>query len=207
MLACSALALLPDVDVLLNVCGVKDHGLAGHRGFSHTPLFALLVGALVVLWGRCRGRTGLFRRGGMAALLVGSHGLLDAMAQDGRGIMFAWPFTDTPVHLPWRPIPDTPIGWALFSEIGMRHIGLELVYFLPFTLYALWPRRAPFETAGRRLSTALFGARSLRDGDLRLDRSGQIGDQEARALFSFAGRAPGDPADGGGNARRFDTRM
>jgi inner membrane protein len=138
MLACSALAMLPDADVLLLACGVQDHGLAGHRGLTHTPAFALLIGVLVFLCGRWRRWSEPLRRGVMAALLVGSHGLLDGMAQQGRGIMFAWPFTERRFHLPWRPIPDAPLGWAFFSEIGMRHLFLELMYFLPFTVYALW---------------------------------------------------------------------
>jgi inner membrane protein len=155
MLSCAALAMLPDADVLPLSLGVRDHGLWGHRGWTHTPAFALLVGALVFLVGRWRRWAAPLRRGVVAALLVASHPLLDAMAQDGRGLMFAWPFSDARFHLPWRPIPDAPVGWAMLSEIGLRHLALELAYFLPVTLYALWPYRAPFVAAGRRLSVAV----------------------------------------------------
>src|SRR5262249_30841234 len=104
--------------------------------------------------GRWRRWSEPVHRGLIAALLVGSHPLLDAMAQDGRGIMFAWPVSAARFHLPWRPIPDAPVGLALFSELGMRHLAVELVLFLPFTFYALWPYRAPFIAAARRLGAA-----------------------------------------------------
>src|SRR5262249_26393449 len=79
------------------------------------------------------------RTGVAAMLLVGSHGLLDAMAQDGRGILFAWPFSTQRFHLPWRWIPDAPTGLRLFTRIGVRHLAIELVYFFPLVVYALRP--------------------------------------------------------------------
>jgi hypothetical protein len=38
-------------------------------------------------------------------------------------------------------LPDAPTGLKFFSRVGMEHLTLELIYFLPFTLYALWPWR------------------------------------------------------------------
>lgn len=32
-------------------------------------------------------------------------------------------------------------GLAYFTGVGLRHFFIELLYFLPFTLYALRPRR------------------------------------------------------------------
>jgi inner membrane protein len=64
------------------------------------------------------------------------------LAQEGRGIMFAWPLTEQRYHFPWRPIPDAPTGLAFFSRKGMLGLALELAYFSPFTLYALLSRAA-----------------------------------------------------------------
>jgi inner membrane protein len=134
-----AAAMLPDLDTVPVFLGVPDYGLHGHRGFLHTPLFALLVGLTVFLIARARKLSRPGRMAVAAALLVASHGLLDAMAQDGRGILFAWPFSDQRFHLPWRWIPDAPTGLRLFTRIGMRHLAVELVYFFPLVVYALRP--------------------------------------------------------------------
>jgi inner membrane protein len=159
MLACCALAMLPDADVIPLCFGLRDHGAVGHRGWMHTPFFAIAVGVLILLVGRWRRWSEPLRRGAIAALLVGSHCLLDAMAQQGRGIMIAWPLSQARFHLAWRPIPDAPVGWvAFFSHAGIRHLALELVYFLPFTFYALWPSRGPFVAAARRIGTAVTAA-------------------------------------------------
>jgi inner membrane protein len=135
----ATLAMLPDLDVLPVELGVPDAGIWGHRGVSHTPLFALLAGVLAALlasrWKRPAWRLGL-----AVALAVASHCVLDALAQDGRGMMFLWPLSTTRFHFLWRPIPDAPRGLAYFRGIGLRHFVVELIYFFPFTLYALRPR-------------------------------------------------------------------
>jgi len=143
-LAAVVLAMLPDADTALTLLSIPDHGLAGHRGFFHTPCFALLVGAAVALVLRVRGSARPIRGAVIATLLVASHGLLDAMAQDGRGIFFLWPFSDQRFHLPWRPIPDAPTGLRFFSRVGMQHLAIELAYFGPvvLTMWAPAMRRA-----------------------------------------------------------------
>ena len=136
-----ALAWLPDVDVLWLALGAPDRGLLGHRGLTHTPLFALTAGALigVWLWTRRRARPAIM--GLLAALLIGTHGILDGIAQDGRGILFFWPLSAERFHLPWRPIPDAPLGLELFGRVGLSHLALEFLYFIPFTLFTLRWRR------------------------------------------------------------------
>jgi inner membrane protein len=135
------LAVLPDFDVLWVSLGVADVGTWGHRGFTHTPLFALVVA--LAIGALARGGAGARLRLAVAvALIVGSHGLLDALARDGRGIMFLWPLSATRFHLPVQPIPDAPTGLALFSRRGLTHMGIEVCYFAPMLAFALWPRRA-----------------------------------------------------------------
>jgi inner membrane protein len=140
MAACVALAWLPDADALPLALGAPDRGIFGHRGFTHTPLFAAAVGLAVAAYWLARRRPGSVRLGVLATLLVSSHGLLDAIAQEGRGIMFLWPLSTERFHLPWRPIPDAPLGLAFFSRIGLAHLAIELLLFLPFTLYAIGPK-------------------------------------------------------------------
>jgi inner membrane protein len=133
------LAMLPDFDLIPLAFGLPDRGLFGHRGLLHTPLFALAVGAAVFagsrLWRRQPLRDAL-RTALIACLLVASHGVLDALAQQGRGVLFLWPLSSARFHFLWRPIPDAPTGLAFFSGLGMRHLAIELCYFFPLLVYA-----------------------------------------------------------------------
>lgn len=55
------LAMLPDADVLAFKFGVAYGNIFGHRGFTHSLLFALVVPILCVLAGRCWFRASLTR--------------------------------------------------------------------------------------------------------------------------------------------------
>jgi membrane-bound metal-dependent hydrolase YbcI (DUF457 family) len=153
VLVFGTLAMLPDFDVIALSLGVPDVGLWGHRGISHSPLAALAVGLVVTIlaWGRDRHP---LRLGLAVALVVGSHCVLDALAQDGRGMLFLWPFSLQRFHFQWRPIPDAPRGLAYFTGVGLRHFVIELLYFLPFTGYALRPRRRAGAAARARTAAA-----------------------------------------------------
>jgi inner membrane protein len=159
MAACVALAWLPDVDALWLFLGAPDRGILGHRGFTHTPLFALAVGLAVGAWWRARGRRAWLGTGLAAFLLVVSHGLLDGIAQEGRGILYLWPFSMERFHLPWRPIPDAPMGLAFFTRVGLTHFAIELGLFMPFTVFALGRRAlwtAPVARVGARAPRSLL---------------------------------------------------
>jgi inner membrane protein len=149
----SALSLAPDLDVVGFAFGVRYGDAWGHRGATHSLTAALALGAVAGLiaargqaTGHARGgwRTGLF-----VALVLASHGLLDALTDGGRGIALLWPFSLGRFFAPWRPIPVAPIGLGFLSARGLRVALVELVLFAPVFLYALWPRRsaAPPEAA------------------------------------------------------------
>ena len=54
MIAFTALAILPDADVLLVALGATDHGPAGHRGASHSLTMAVVAGLICGLAARWR---------------------------------------------------------------------------------------------------------------------------------------------------------
>lgn len=132
------MGLLPDADAVLVAAGSDYHGDFGHRGFSHSLLFAASVGLVTYLVSRKWGTKPKFTAF-LAFLAVASHGLMDAMTYRTRGIPFFWPLTDERFTLPWRPIPPAPFGGHFLSQRGLDVMGIEMIYFLPLTLVALGP--------------------------------------------------------------------
>lgn len=140
LLALSALALLPDLDVIAFSLGIEYGAEWGHRGAAHSLLLGLLVGApLGLVLGR---RVGAQALGAvLGALVLMSHGLLDALTTGGKGVALLWPFSQARLFAPLRPIPVAPIGLGLLSRRGLHVVLVETLYFLPLLFYALWPRR------------------------------------------------------------------
>jgi inner membrane protein len=135
-----SLALLPDLDVVAFALRVPYAAPFGHRGASHSLCAALLVGFAAALLAR-----GLGARakpvGVVTALVVASHGLLDALTDGGLGAALLWPFSDERFFAPWRPLPVAPIGARFWSARGLTVVATELAWFLPLLVWTCWPRR------------------------------------------------------------------
>jgi len=137
----SGLSLLPDADVVgMRFFGVRYGDPWGHRGATHSVVFALVIGVVAALVARAAKlpvvRTWLF-----ATLVVVSHGLLDTLTDGGLGVALLWPFSAHRYFAPWTPIPVAPIGARLATREGLRVMGIELVMFAPLLVWGLWPRR------------------------------------------------------------------
>ncbi len=137
--AWSALAVLPDLDLIGFAFGVRYGDTWGHRGAAHSFLISFAVGLMVGLIGRgverSRGRLALF-----ATAVVASHAVLDTMTDGGMGCALFWPFSVTRYFAPWRPIQVAPIGAAFFTVAGALVALTELALFAPLVAFALWPR-------------------------------------------------------------------
>lgn len=135
----AACAVLPDVDVFGGAIGIPFWSPFGHRGLTHSLMFAAALAAVVALgcrWPRAgvsRGRLWLY-----LFLATTSHGVLDAMTNGGPGIAFFAPLTDTRYFFPFRPILVSPIGIpAFFSEWGLRVLQNEALWIgLPSLIFA-----------------------------------------------------------------------
>jgi inner membrane protein len=131
-------AVVPDIDGIAFKLGIAYGGMTGHRGFTHTLLFALLIGvagyALAPRWG-------MRRWVGYAwiALCTLSHPLLDMLTNGGVGIPLLWPLDSTHYLFPWRPIMASPISLRrLLSSRGVQVLrGEVLVVWLPLMTVAL----------------------------------------------------------------------
>lgn len=139
MILCGALSMLPDADVVGFRFGIRYQDAFGHRGASHSVLFALVVGPLLA-WPLRRFGFAFRRTAIMLSLVLLSHPLLDTLTDGGLGCALLWPLDDTRYFAPWRPLPVAPIGAAFFTH-GLPVALTELVVFSPFFLYALWPRK------------------------------------------------------------------
>ncbi|MDN5941960.1 MAG: metal-dependent hydrolase, partial [Nitrospira sp.] len=106
---------LPDLDVIGLYFGIEYGDLWGHRGMTHSIIFAaLLAGLLVGVWYRSKSAaamTGLFL---YFFLCTASHGVLDAMTNGGLGVAFFSPFDTTRYFFPVRPVLVSPIGVSEF---------------------------------------------------------------------------------------------
>ena len=117
LLVAGALAVLPDVDVAAFRLKIDyDHPL-GHRGFTHSLLFALLAGflALAIFFReRTPGTRAWWLTGSLLSFCAASHGLLDAFTDAGLGVGFFIPFDDGRYFFPWRPLATSPLGVSAF---------------------------------------------------------------------------------------------
>lgn len=127
-LAVVAFSILPDIDSIGFHLGVPYGALWGHRGLTHSLLFALLVGIWGALW--LDGRFHLqWKLALVLFLVIASHGVLDAMTNGGLGVAFFSPLDTHRYFLPWRPISVSPIGAGrFFSTRGLRIMVNEIVW-------------------------------------------------------------------------------
>ncbi len=128
-------SIAPDIDSIGFFLGIPYGDLYGHRGLSHSLLFAFISSLLLVKllfpstspW-ESRFKVNLYLILFFTTIMA-SHGLLDAMTTGGLGVAFFAPFDNTRYFLPWRPIIVSPIGIkSFFSDWGLRVITSEAIW-------------------------------------------------------------------------------
>ncbi|MCP5395345.1 MAG: metal-dependent hydrolase [Sphingomonadaceae bacterium] len=122
-IAGAALAMLPDGDVLGFRFGIDYAADWGHRGATHSLVFAgLVTAALALVWREARST--------LAALFLylsaASHGLFDMLTDGGLGVALYWPFETTRHFAVFTPIRVSPIGANFFSARGWETMLSEL---------------------------------------------------------------------------------
>ena len=127
---CSA---APDLDVGLHAYGVAYEDLWGHRGLTHSVLFAFVLSVVLVSLA-FRRHAPVLTRSWWALVafffaIIASHGLLDAFTDGGLGIAFFAPFSENRYFMPWRPLLVSHFGvGSLFTAYGMRVLLAEVVW-------------------------------------------------------------------------------
>ena len=153
----AACSIVPDIDVAGFRFGIHYGDLLGHRGLSHSLIFAaglaLVATLLFSRWtpGAHRGLVWLY-----LFVATVSHPLLDACTNGGLGVGFFSPFDTTRYFFSWTPIQVSPIGARFFSERGVAVLTSELLWvWLPFLAFGLcsWVARR-FLSRGNRSASA-----------------------------------------------------
>lgn len=126
-MACS---IVPDLDVIGFSFGIRYGDLWGHRGLTHSILFACLLSALLVRFWYWRASTSA-----KATMLVyfffctASHGVLDAMTDGGLGVAFFSPFDTSRYFFTYRPVAVSPIGIGdFFTGEAFRILASEATW-------------------------------------------------------------------------------
>ena len=154
-------SVIPDIDVVGFRFGVHYGDFLGHRGFTHSLTFAVLLAASAVIVAFPNGVPGLSRLTLLAYLFLASasHGFLDAMTDGGLGVAFFAPFNNNRYFFPWTPIHVSPIGFRrFFSARGLAVARSELLWvWLPTALLiiAAWYIRTVARTQTPRTPTVL----------------------------------------------------
>lgn len=140
-------SIIPDADVISFSLGIPYESFWGHRGFSHSLVFALFFGIFIsfLLYPKHRRKWSGVLLSFYFFLATASHSLLDAMTSGGLGVAFFSPFDNSRYFLPWRPIKVSPIGAEnFFSEWAWLVLKSEALWIgLPclFTLIGIWSVR------------------------------------------------------------------
>ena len=128
LLAGVALCMLPDMDVLAFQFHIPYAAGLGHRGFTHSLVFAALAALLGALLLR------RYQERVVPALLflwvaITSHGALDAVTNGGYGIAFFWPFSLERYFAPFQVIEVSPLSAGrFFSHRGVTVLMSEFLW-------------------------------------------------------------------------------
>ncbi len=127
----ATLALIPDLDLILAFW--LKYGAKAHGGFTHSILFALLLGIMAALAMRETSARGMAAYSAAAL----SHGLLDVIPRkDYGGAQLLWPFSDQNLRLgifrdyEFYPDPNSQSVVQILSDASV-YLGYETLVWLP----------------------------------------------------------------------------
>ncbi len=125
-------AVIPDLDVIGFNLGIEYSDMFGHRGFSHSILFALLMGIFISYFyfkDQSNSPSHFISICWFYFICTLSHGILDAMTDGGLGVGFFIPFSDERYFFPIRPIPVSPLSLeSFFTRFGWSILKAELLF-------------------------------------------------------------------------------
>jgi inner membrane protein len=126
----AACAVAPDADAFGFQHRVPYGSFLGHRGFTHSLVFALVAGFVVTTLAfrdLDPKRHAFWTCVLFFAAVTASHSILDALTNGGLGVAFFSPFILRRYFFPWRPIAVSPISPGdFFGETALRILTSEV---------------------------------------------------------------------------------
>lgn len=123
-------SMMPDLDVISFKVSIPYHAFWGHRGMTHSILFGVGFGVLMMLLFHYKEE--IKNKAILAfyyAVCTVSHGVLDGMTTGGMGIAYFSPFDDERYFLPYRMIQVSPLGISrFFNNWGLEVLKSEFVW-------------------------------------------------------------------------------
>ena len=145
------LTILPDADVIGFGLGIQYEDMLGHRGFTHSILFALVISFLIAKYRLKYTSKNLYIGVLILFLSTISHGLLDGFTNGGLGVGYFIPFDSTRYFFPYTPIEVSPIGirnflsmrglHVLWSEAVLVWVPSTIIFVLIFIFNKLKPKK------------------------------------------------------------------
>lgn len=145
------LTILPDIDVVGFRLGIPYLHLFGHRGFTHSISFAVIISFIMAWFLVQRTDLKIIPIWSYFFLSTVSHSLLDALTNGGYGIAFFSPFSNERFFFYSQPIEVSTLNiQRFFSGQGYEVIISELIWiWLPLTIFfmvgLLWKMRKKFK--------------------------------------------------------------
>jgi inner membrane protein len=123
-------SIVPDLDVIPLFFGVPYRSIYGHRGWSHSILFALIFGACMGYW--LSQKTPTMRRQLMGWMILAtlSHPFLDMLTAGGLGVALFFPFNNQRFFFPLQPILASPLGAGGFQAKWGLSVLLSEFYWI-----------------------------------------------------------------------------
>ncbi|MDP4197857.1 MAG: metal-dependent hydrolase [Bacteroidota bacterium] len=125
-------SIIPDFDAISFKLGVKYGDFFGHRGFSHSIVFAAIIAFIAA------GITVRYFKVKNCKfwpffiyffIITISHSILDAFTDGGLGVALFSPFDNTRYFFPFHPIRVAPISiFRFFSINGVLVLLSELLW-------------------------------------------------------------------------------
>lgn len=142
-------ALIPDIDMVGYYLGVPYDSFWGHRGFTHSLLFAVLFSATLsylYLRNKALSASRNIQISFLFFFCTISHSVLDALTTGGHGVAFFSPMIDDRIFFAIRPILVSPFAITEFlSPYGVRVLVSEMIFIgIPMlmigSLFRIWSK-------------------------------------------------------------------
>lgn len=121
-------SFFPDFDVIAFQFDVPYHSIWGHRGWTHSLIFAFGLG-IFTAWLFYRMEEDWWKMAVWFTLATASHPLLDMLTTGGMGCALWWPFSEERLFFPVRVIRVSPLEIRSFiSWYGLKILVSETLW-------------------------------------------------------------------------------